>query len=600
MASWNPVPTSSLPTLADYVRILWRRRFIVLAGLVAGVLLGLAVLPGMTSPTYQATQRITMLPLTASVMAPGATAQVGFTNTAPGAQQTDPSLVADLHAVQVAEHTMGPSVGQLSAVSGAPQALWPGLLASALSASTINGTNQVDISLTDPSPALASTFVHDYALAFVADRNAENTASTNAALANLQSEANGLQQQVLALAKQADAQTNPQTHSAPLPLTTTELNLATSDYQAKIANIEHLRNEEAFLSTPTAMVGQPTILQASTAAGPKTLLAVGLLAGAFVGLAAALLWDALRPRVHRAKDAGVASRSRVLGASPKTKGSGPLVVQDQPLGAAAEGYHGLRTALDRLGFGRSIRVLAVVSADAKEGRSTVVANLALTLARRGRQVIVVQGDLRSPGAADLLGIHDKGPGLAQLLEGRRGANPCELAHVMRDGIFVLPAGTSALAPSELLAVNPLRTVLNRLADEGAVVIVDTPAGRLSSDALVIATASDATIIVARAGHTRPAALTELARGLRHEGVEPLGVMVVGTTERETGAVYAPDEDLPASVPPAYDLTLPLRYDDGASPSTRSAKTEAMPRIVVEDLNIRQISNDHGEAAWRGI
>jgi Mrp family chromosome partitioning ATPase len=93
-------------------------------------------------------------------------------------------------------------------------------------------------------------------------------------------------------------------------------------------------------------------------------------------------------------------------------GQTPLPVIDRPFRPAAEDYPRVGTALERQGLGSDIRVLAICSADPGDGRTMLVANLAHSLARQGREVVLVSSDLRRPTVEKLLGL-GQGPGLAE-------------------------------------------------------------------------------------------------------------------------------------------------------------------------------------------
>jgi len=95
-------------------------------------------------------------------------------------------------------------------------------------------------------------------------------------------------------------------------------------------------------------------------------------------------------------------------------------------------------------------------------------------------------------------------------------------------LLVLPAGLPSKHPGELLASKRLPETIEALRQVG-IVILDTPAARLSADALALSGVADATLMVARSGVTRVRSMHEAASGLRRDRVRQLGVVLVGTS-----------------------------------------------------------------------
>jgi receptor protein-tyrosine kinase len=200
-----------------------------------------------------------------------------------------------------------------------------------------------------------------------------------------------------------------------------------------------------------------------TALNLTVFAAGGLLLGLLIGVALALLLDAPRRRLVTPEDVERATGLHVVGAVPaKGRRDDPLAVLRRPLGSTAEGFYWLRMSLERLGVGRDRNVVAVLSADGGEGRSTVAANLALALARRGRTAVLVCADLRGGGADKLFEIDPSAPGLASVLEdgGVAAAPPVwSLLCSVTERLLVLAPGRPTASPAELLAPPDFEQVL---------------------------------------------------------------------------------------------------------------------------------------------
>src|SRR6266508_6501468 len=95
-----------------------------------------------------------------------------------------------------------------------------------------------------------------------------------------------------------------------------------------------------------------------------------------------------------------------------------LVTAIDPRSAAAEAYRTLRTNLEFSSLDRELKLVLVTSAGADEGKSTVLANLAVATAETGKEVIAVDSDLRRPSLHDVFGASQR-PGLTDLVLGAR-------------------------------------------------------------------------------------------------------------------------------------------------------------------------------------
>jgi Mrp family chromosome partitioning ATPase len=156
----------------------------------------------------------------------------------------------------------------------------------------------------------------------------------------------------------------------------------------------------------------------------------------------------------------------------------------------------------------------------------LAANLAHSLARQGRPVILVSSDLRQPALERRLGLQPL-PGLAETLND----DPIPAIGLLvsiNDHLLLLPAGMPAKHPGELLASKRLLETIDKLRQIG-IVILDTPPARLSADAMTLSGVADATLLVARSGVTRMRSLREASVGLRNDRVRQLGVVLVGTS-----------------------------------------------------------------------
>ncbi len=201
-----------------------------------------------------------------------------------------------------------------------------------------------------------------------------------------------------------------------------------------------------------------------------------------------------------------------------------LIVDRLPNSTAAECFRSLRTNLEfaAASTGKALKTIVVTSPGTAEGKTTVAANLALLMAQGGRQVILVDADLRHPRLHQVFELYND-RGLSDLLQSDQ--NPAESLRV-RQGqpLWILTAGTTTSRSAELLASRRMDQVLAALADLADVVVIDAPPC-LVPDAWIVAAKASSVICVARLGHTPIRAAQAMLEQLDRCGAAVLGLVL---------------------------------------------------------------------------
>jgi chain length determinant protein tyrosine kinase EpsG len=199
-----------------------------------------------------------------------------------------------------------------------------------------------------------------------------------------------------------------------------------------------------------------------------------------------------------------------------------LVAAHQPDSAPAEQWRALRSelALRWLSVPNPSRALAVVSPDRREGRSLAAANLAIAFSQLGQRTLLIDADLRQPRQQTLFGLSQR-QGLSDWLAGRVGQQAVCAIEGLRC-LSVLPAGTPVPNPQELLARPAFDQLLQGLAQDHAVVILDTPAASQCADAQTVAVRAGAALLLARRHASSLPRLAQLRQGLGSMGVTLVG------------------------------------------------------------------------------
>lgn len=196
-----------------------------------------------------------------------------------------------------------------------------------------------------------------------------------------------------------------------------------------------------------------------------------------------------------------------------------LVMAEAPRSAAAEAYRTLSTNIQFSSLDQDIRTLLVTSVGPDEGKSIVLANLAITMAESGRRVIVVDCDLRRPSLHEIFGLQDQ-PGLTSMILNESLAPPLQSTKFAN--VSLVAAGPLPPNPAELISSERFKRALAAIGDLGDVVLVDAPPVSAVTDATILATRVDGVLLVVDSGRTRRDPARRAADQLQRVGARVLG------------------------------------------------------------------------------
>lgn len=213
-----------------------------------------------------------------------------------------------------------------------------------------------------------------------------------------------------------------------------------------------------------------------------------------------------------------------------------VVVAYRPFSPEGEGLRALRSQLQlRWLMERGANsCLAIVGNARGEGRSYIAANLAVTFAQLGQRTLLIDADMRVPRQHSLFKIENQS-GLSNLLAGRMQDQVVTFVHGI-PGLAVLPSGPTPPNPTELLSRPALTRILQQSVSTFDVVLVDTPAVSSGSDAMLLAKASGAALLIARTNTTRVAEFGDSVTALTGAGVEVVGSVLVDVSARKKASV----------------------------------------------------------------
>jgi len=256
-------------------------------------------------------------------------------------------------------------------------------------------------------------------------------------------------------------------------------------------------------------------------------LSLGLLFGVVVGVGLALLLDYLDDTVKTADEAKRELEMPVLATIPYISENGgersaTLVSYHDPKSVVSETFRSLRTGIHFSAVNRKRQLLMVTSSFPGEGKTTITGNLGVILSQVGSRTILIDCDMRRPTLHQLFN-HSQRPGLSELLAG-----DAELESVIHaTGIpqfDFISAGTIPPNPAELLGSDAMRGLLETLRQRYETIVLDAPPVLAVTDAPVLATMSDLTLVVVEGGRIPRKAIREMRDTLRAINA-PLGGII---------------------------------------------------------------------------
>jgi succinoglycan biosynthesis transport protein ExoP len=204
-------------------------------------------------------------------------------------------------------------------------------------------------------------------------------------------------------------------------------------------------------------------------------------------------------------------------------GESGLVASGDPFSAEVEAFRALGANLEIICMEKSLRTLMIMNAEPVYGKTTIAANLAVINARQGKQVILLDGDLKHPHLHSLFDIENQN-GFAELLNNKLDISSA--SHVVKDmkGMTLMPGGIVEKDATKWLDAKKWEKLILELQNQVDLVIVDGPSADVA-DAQILASKTDAVLLVIQAGHTSIETAQATLRRVRLIGTQVVGVVL---------------------------------------------------------------------------
>ena len=214
-----------------------------------------------------------------------------------------------------------------------------------------------------------------------------------------------------------------------------------------------------------------------------------------------------------------------------------LITHEDPRSPVSEAYRSLRTSmLYSSSADKKIKSILVSSAGPGEGKTTTVANLAITYANLGKKTILIDTDLRRPVIHKVLDIQ-KEPGITDYLSGATDDFNDIVQKTTIENLFVVPSGIIPPNPSELLGSQRMADLLQKLEDEWDMILFDSPPLVAVTDATMVSKEIDQIVMVVKVGQTDKKAFDHTITSLRNVHAPLGGVILNAVTHKNSYGSY---------------------------------------------------------------
>lgn len=203
-----------------------------------------------------------------------------------------------------------------------------------------------------------------------------------------------------------------------------------------------------------------------------------------------------------------------------------------PKSRTAEAFRTLRTNIQFSSLDKELKCIVITSSGSGEGKSTVMSNLAITIAESGKKVILIDCDLRKPSVHKKLGVTNS-IGLTNMLVQGVKKEECIFKTAVNN-LFVLTSGPIPPNPAELLGSKKMQNFIEELKEEFDLILIDAPPVLAVTDAQILSTIADGVIFVASYGEAQKNALVDAKHLIDKVGGKIIGIVFNKVPEAVSG------------------------------------------------------------------
>jgi protein-tyrosine kinase len=206
------------------------------------------------------------------------------------------------------------------------------------------------------------------------------------------------------------------------------------------------------------------------------------------------------------------------------------VTLQEPYSTITEAFRTLRTSIKYAAFDKGKQVIMITSSIPGEGKTSTISNLGILSAQDGKEVLMIDGDLRIPNLHHIFNAPNR-TGLSAVLAGYTQVADA-IQHTDIPRLSILPAGPIQLQPAELLGSARLEQVITQLRSKYDIIFIDSPPILSVTDATLLARIADGIVIIVRSSITRREQLIKTQKNLIPFKDKILGIVMNDRIEED--------------------------------------------------------------------
>ena len=292
----------------------------------------------------------------------------------------------------------------------------------------------------------------------------------------------------------------------------------------------------------TSIISHPAAVHSPVSPKLRSVALISVFLGLLVGIGILYVRDLLDDRFRSLEDLELQLRVPVMAVVGKLErllgqGAEALHAWVHPNGAETEAFRTLRTAVALSEGG--VQSMVVSSVEPADGKTTVIANLAVAFAQSGKRTLLIDADLRRPGLTPLVGLRGHS-GLTTLLQSSAPVADAAAGSLCREfveNLDVIPSGPRPANPAEMLVTNRLPELLAWGESNYDMVLIDGPPVLPVADSLIIGRLVDGVLFVIRPEKTRRRLALRAVDSIQNFGVKVLGVVANHVTFEKSHSYY---------------------------------------------------------------
>lgn len=288
----------------------------------------------------------------------------------------------------------------------------------------------------------------------------------------------------------------------------------------------------AFPSTTLTVIDPPLLADKPNADNSALLYTLlGFVAGLALSVLGILCSVILKDTVKSTDDVQSKLGLKIIGTvnhvankSKKKKGEkSSILITDRKSGFGfIETFKLIRTKIDHISARKNMKAFIVTSTMENEGKTTTAVNLALALAKNGKEVLLIDGDLRKPAVAKSLGINaGDDTGILGIVEGQKSLAD-SIKYSEKYNLYLLLNGRAVVDPSEMLSTSQTEEIIARAKQEFDYVVIDTAPSGVVADASILAGFADGIVLVIRQDVAPQRRIKRAIENLDNSGTEIIG------------------------------------------------------------------------------